>query len=163
VWAKKTCFRGKKCKFWKLDIGWVSGQLLGFLGSVLTKNIVLTLWFRSILAHFFARTLLYTWLTNNLGFICISNTILMTFTPRGFGSKLKPIWTKSWCFNDNWSEWMLHYWSLHDFQHVCTFILTKSSMFWVSCCWVHFDVLDCFFFFVCLIGFINFLKIFLGV
>ena len=37
---------------------------------------------------------------------------------------------------------MLDYCSLHDFQHVCAFVLIKSGLYRVSCCWVSFWFLD---------------------
>jgi hypothetical protein len=47
---------------------WVLGNVLRFPG----KNIALDHWFRSISLHII---LPYTWLNNNLVFICINNTI----------------------------------------------------------------------------------------
>jgi hypothetical protein len=55
----------------------------------------------------------------------------------GFGFEPKSILTKLWFFSENWRDWMLDYCSLHDFQHVCAFVLTKSSMNLSQSCWVH--------------------------
>jgi len=48
---------------------------------------------------------------------------------------------------------MLDYCSLHDFHHVCAFVLTKSYLCWVPCCWVSFWFPVVLLFLVCLIHF----------
>jgi len=76
----------------------------------------------------------------------------------GFGFKAKPILTKSWILSENSSDWILDYCFLHNFQHVCAFVLTESSLCWVPCLWVSFwffGVLRCSLFFLCLICFVQ--------
>jgi len=80
-----------------------------------------------------------------------------------FGFKTKPILTKSWILSENWSDWMLDYCFLHNFQYVCAFVLTESSLCWVPCLWVSFwffGVLRCSLFFLCLICFIQVFWVF---
>jgi hypothetical protein len=47
----------------------------------------------------------------------------------GFWYRTETYLTKSWCFSDNWSNWILDYKSLYDFQHVYAFVVIKSVRF----------------------------------
>lgn len=63
------------------------------------------------------------------------------FNPRVSILNRNPFLKKSWCFSDNRSKWIQDYWSLHNFQHVCAFILTNSGLFGTHVVGFMFDVL----------------------
>jgi hypothetical protein len=79
----------------------------------------------------------------------------MIFHPRVLVFESRSILTKSLWFLDNWSEWVIDYWSFHNFQHICAFVLIKFGLNLSPHYWVHVRCSLCSSFFLCFIRFVQ--------